>query len=82
METETYVYNIDSFNSLYNACWSGALYTLNDIKEANKEDELINYLNTVLESYDNGLEITQLNDHLWFDRDYIYEELGIQEEEE
>ena len=59
----------------YNS-WSGALDTLKDIEEADKEDELM----CLLEEIFNG-EIpteTEVNDFLWHDRDYIYELLGIE----
>ena len=64
------------YRTLKNNSWSGALDTLKDIEEADKEDELM-YL---LEEVFNG-EIpteTEVNDFLWHDRDYIYELLGIE----
>lgn len=67
---------MDDFRTLKNNSWSGALDTLKDIEEADKEDELM-YL---LEEIFNG-EIpteTEVNDFLWHDRDYIYELLGIE----
>lgn len=65
------------YRTLKNNSWSGALDTLKDIEEADKEDELM-YL---LEEIFNG-EIpteTEVNDFLWHDRDYIYENLGLDE---
>lgn len=65
------------YRTLKNNSWSGALDTLKDIEEADKEDELM-YL---LEEIFNG-EIpteTEVNDFLWHDRDYIYELLGLDE---
>ena len=57
--------------------WSGAKDTLNKLIELDKCDEL----EFILESeYPNGLTDTQLNDLLWFDQDWIYETLGIEEE--
>lgn len=64
------------YRTLKNNSWSGALDTLKDIEEADKEDELM-YL---LEEIFNG-EIpteTEVNDFLWHDRNYIYELLGIE----
>ena len=56
--------------------WSGAKDTLNKLIELDKCDEL----EFILESeYPNGLTNTQLNDLLWFDKDWIYETLGIEE---
>ena len=76
----TNVSEIYSFNDLYDSSWSGAVDTLKTIMENNKEDEFLQYANELLSTYDNGLDITKLNDWLWFDRDYIYESLGIDNE--
>lgn len=64
------------YRTLKNNSWSGALDTLKDIEEADKEDELMDFLEEIF----NG-EIpteTEVNDFLWHDRDYIYESLGIE----
>ena len=74
------VYEVYDFNELYNSSWSGAVDTLKTIEENEKEDELLSLINSVLEGYDGGLDRTQLNDYLWFDRDDIYESLGIDDE--
>ena len=56
--------------------WSGAKDTLNKLIELDKCDEL----EFILESeYPNGLTDIQLNDLLWFDKDWVYETLGIEE---
>lgn len=65
------------YRTLKNNSWSGALDTLKDIEEADKEDELMYFLEEIF----NG-EIpteTEVNDFLWHDRDYIYELLGLDE---
>lgn len=77
---EINVLNVYDFNELYNSSWSGAIDTLKTIEENEKEDELLSLINSVLEGYDGGLDRTQLNDYLWFDRDDIYESLGIDNE--
>jgi gp187 len=59
--------------------WSGAISTWNEIEEANKVDEL-EYL--LEELYPEGITDTQLNDLLWFESDWVYESLGITEEDE
>lgn len=59
--------------------WSGAIDTLDKIKEY----ELINELEFLLkELYPDGMTETELNDLLWFEPNYLYETLGISEEEE
>ena len=63
------------FYDLIENCWSGALDTLNTIQEHEKNTDLM----ALLEELDfEGM--TDLNDFLWFDRDYIYETLGITED--
>lgn len=65
------------FYDLIENCWSGALDTLNTIQEHEKNTDLM----ALLEELDfEGM--TDLNDFLWFDRDYIYETLGITEDNE
>ena len=82
MEKETRIYSINDFYELKEASWSGALYTLDEIEEKGKEDELIDYLNDIIATYDDGMEETKLNDFLWFDRDCIFEDLGIEQDED
>lgn len=59
--------------------WSGAKDTKETILNAGKGEEF-DFL--IEELYPNGLSETQLNDLLWFESDWIYESLGISEEEE
>ena len=61
----------------YNS-WSGALDTLKDIEEADKEDELMYLLEEIVFADTTPTE-TEVNDFLWFERDYIYESLGLDE---
>ena len=56
--------------------WSGAKDTLNKLIELDKCDELEFILDDL---YPNGLTETELNDLLWFDDEWIYETLGIEE---
>lgn len=76
----TKVYEVYDFNELYNSSWGGAVDTLKTIEENEKEDDLLALINDVLSWYDGGLDRTQLNDYLWFDRDDIYNSLGIEED--
>ena len=75
-----YTSTIDSFNELMNLCWSGAIYTLNKIESLDKKDELMNILSDIFYD-DESCTLTTINDFLWFDSDYIFELLGIEEEE-
>ena len=56
--------------------WSGAKDTLNKLIELDKCEDLEFILDDL---YPNGLTETQLNDILWFEDEWIYETLGIEE---
>lgn len=71
---------INNFYELKEQCWSGALFTLECIERAGKEDEFM----AILDSYydmdwrDYGVPtMTEINDFIWFDSDTIFEELGL-----
>lgn len=59
--------------------WSGAKDTKKTILNENKGEEFDNLID---ELYPDGLSETQLNDILWFESEWIFESLGISEEEE
>ena len=59
--------------------WSGAVDTLDRVREAGKCDELESILE---ELYPDGMSETELNDRLWFETETVFEWLGIEEEEE
>lgn len=56
--------------------WSGAVDFYNEIVDADKLGELEFILEDV---YPDGLTITQLNDLLWFEQDWVREMLGMTE---
>lgn len=66
------------FSDLTKNCWSGAIQTLDTITEHDKENDLMQLLEEV---FYNGIELTELNDFLWFDSDYIFECLDIEQED-
>lgn len=68
---------INGFNELADMVWSGAMDTIADIQNANKEDEFMNFLEAVF--CDEVPTDTAVNDFIWFERDYIYENLGLTE---
>ena len=71
---------IQSETSLENfEAWSGAVDTLDRVKEAGKCDELKSILEDL---YPDGMSETELNDLLWFEPETVFEWLGIEEEEE
>lgn len=68
-----------NFNDLKKNSWSGAIDTLETIEENEKEEELMTLLENIFEDMPTE---TEVNDFLWFDDDFIFEELGIEEGEE
>lgn len=63
------------FEELKDNSWSGALDTLEDIEKADKEEELMELLEQVF--FDEIPTDTEVNDYLWFERDEIYSNLGL-----
>ena len=59
--------------------WSGAVSTYETIEREGKLDELERLID---ELYPEGISFTGLNDLLWFDSDFVFEQLGIKDEEE
>ena len=57
--------------------WSGAVDTYERIYNEGKLDDLESLLE---ELYPDGIEETQLNDLLWFEEEWLFECLGIEEE--
>lgn len=55
--------------------WSGATDTKNTIIDNDKAEDF-DYL--IEELYPDGLSETKLNDILWFDSDWVLEQLGIE----
>ena len=65
---------LENFNA-----WSGAVETKQAILNANKGDE---FDSLIEELYPDGIDETQLNDILWFEEDWIFENLGINQAED
>lgn len=70
--------NMD-FNDIYRNAWGGAVDTLCIISNEGKENDLKEFLDIV---YPDGVDEIELNDFLTFEDDYIFNELGINLEEE
>jgi len=68
---------INGFYELADMVWSGAIDTIADIQNANKENEFMNFLEMVF--CDNVPTDTEVNDFIWFEREYIYENIGLTE---
>lgn len=65
------------FCNLINELWSGAVDTAKTIMENHKTDELMQLLQDI---FYEPTDITKINDFLWFDSDFIYKTLSIEEE--
>ena len=61
------------------SAWSGAVDTWQKIQDEDKVDDLERLLE---ECYPDGLTMTELNDILWFESEWVFENLGIKDEEE
>lgn len=66
---------INDFYALADMVWSGAVDTIADIQNADKGDEFMNLLEAVF--CDEVPTDTEVNDFIWFERDYIYENIGL-----
>ena len=73
MKTYKETTSLQNFNA-----WSGAVDTQDRIISEGKADE---FDNLIEELYPDGLSETALNDLLWFDEDWIFEQLGIEIED-
>lgn len=69
------------FSDFERECWSGAEFTLARIAEEGKEENFINWLNSIYydssDKIDDAPDLTAINDLLRFDGDYILEQLDI-----
>lgn len=68
------------FHDLMDECWSGALDTLKTISENDKEEELMSLL--ALDVFGNTPDLTEVNDLLWFDDEWVFEMLGIKTDDD
>lgn len=71
-------YDTNDFYNLFENSWSGARDTLEDIIKAEKEEEFMDLLDMYFGT-EEELTDTELNDFIWFERDTIYEDLGLDE---
>lgn len=63
------------FRDLQYNCWGGAIDTLNTIQENDKEEELMSFLS--IDCFLDMPDLTDVNDLLWFEDEWIFEKLGI-----
>jgi len=65
---------INSFE-LKDELWSGALDTLNTIIQKDKLQDLMDLLEDM---YPEPVDITTINDLLWFDDEFLFEQLDLE----
>lgn len=68
-----------SWYNVMESAWSGAKDTADTIEENNKGEE---FCQLIEECYPEGIDRTQLNDIMWFDSEWIFDQLGIEENSE
>ena len=74
------VIEIDTFADLRDRVWAGAVHTLEAIAKAGLEKEFMAWLSDFEEEiFDRTPTITEINDFLWFDSDYVFESFGLDE---
>lgn len=78
MEKEIRIYGVNDFQELKNESWSGAIPRLEQIEENGKEEEFLALVNELISSSENGWTDTELNDFIWFDDEWYFEELGME----
>lgn len=66
------------FYDLKDEVWEGAIDTLDRIEKEEKQDELMEFLESYFVDIPTMIEV---NDLLWFESDYIFESLGMEVEE-
>ena len=69
------MYKEYDFDDLVKDCWSGAQDTLTAIRENNKVDDFMSYLDSI--EADTIPSLGEINDWLWFGKDDILKDLGI-----
>ena len=78
MDKEIRIFGVTDFQELKDNSWSGAIARLDEIEENGKEEEFLSLVNELISSSENGWTDTQLNDFIWFDDEWYFEELGME----
>ena len=59
--------------------WSGAKDTIKDVQTASKADELQLLIEEMFADNETPPTETEINDFVWFEREFIYDQLGLDE---
>ena len=65
-------------NDLRDMLWSGGKDTFEEIYDLDKEDELMEFLESMYADRDEIPDITDINDLLWIERNYVLESIGVE----
>ena len=68
-----------TFDEVLRSSWSGAKTTAERIDEEGKGEE---FEQLIEDCYPEGIDRTALNDILWFDSEWVFEQLGIKDEDD
>lgn len=75
-----YQAEIDDFNALEYLVWGQAVKILEEIYDADKEDELMEHLEEVFA--DETPTLTEINDYISYDWEEIYQAIDMGEDED
>lgn len=75
-----YTNTISNYRELENVCWGQARNVLQEIYDNDYEEELIDHLTDIFS--DNTPTLTELNDYISYDWEYIYDAIGLKESKE
>lgn len=67
-------FSVDSFQF-----WSGGKDTVDDVRRAGKMDELQSLVEEQFADNETPPTETAINDFVWFEREFIYDRLGLDE---
>lgn len=62
------------FDDIRNSAWGQAVEVLDEIYKAGMENELMEYLEDI---FNEGVDITELNDLLAYDWEWVYSQIGM-----
>lgn len=68
------VYDEYDFDTLHRNLWGQAIDVLDEIERADKEEELMDFLEDL---YPDGVDEIDLNDTLAYDWDWVYQQIGM-----
>lgn len=65
------------FDDIRNSAWGQAVEVLDEIYKEGMENELMEYLEDI---FNEGVDITELNDLLAYDWEWVYSQIGMPSE--